>query len=442
LVAVLFGFGFTAYHLERARQLGRIDAALQERLSALVVALRTAKRTSPQSTERTGRPQLSALPLTPALRTLFDDAAGHYFVVWMRDSQPILQSEHAPTNLPRPQTRDTSIRMRGNLRESFLFAAPVDCVLVGRSVAAEQRELHTLATLFGTVGGAILVAGLLGGWWLASRAIRPVEAIGATAEKIAAGDLGQRIISAETDSELGRLAIVLNATFARLDAAFTQQARFTADAAHELRTPLTVVLTHTQNALASPCPNEEHREALEATQRAAQRMRRLIDSLLELARLDAGQEPLRRAECDFAKIVAEGVALIRPLAVARKIAIHTTLPSAPCKADAERLAQVVTNLLSNAIEHNIDGGEVRVETAHHHATVALEISNSGTGIAADDLPHIFDRFQRGDKVRTDGGSHSGLGLAIAEAIVKAHGGAIKARSRPGSGATFIVTLPI
>jgi signal transduction histidine kinase len=260
-----------------------------------------------------------------------------------------------------------------------------------------------------------------------------------TAAKVAAGDLSQRISTADTDSELGRLASVLNSTFARLDAAFTQQARFTADAAHELRTPLSVMLTHTQNGLASECPNEEHREAFEASQRAAQRMRRLLDSLLELARLDAGQEPLRHAECDLAKIAADCIALIRPLGDARRIKIHPELSPAACRGDAERLAQVITNLLSNAIEYNHDGGEIRIAARRANGTATLVVSNTGPGIPAEDLPHIFERFRRADAARS--GGHVGLGLAIAKAIVDAHGGSIEAASEPIRGATFRVGIP-
>jgi len=282
-------------------------------------------------------------------------------------------------------------------------------------------------------------AGLLGGWWLATRAIRPSEDISATAAKIAAGDLSQRISTTETDSELGRLAGVLNSTFARLDTAFTQQARFTEDAAHELRTPVAVMLTQTQSALARTRSADECRETLEACQRATQRMRRLIESLLELARLDAGQEPLRRAECDLGKIAADSLGIIRPLASTRGLAIHAALPATPCHGDAERLAQVVTNLLSNAIDYNRDGGEIRLAPGRDHDFVTLAVSNTSPGIPAEDLPQLFERFHRVDKSRT--GGHSGLGLAITKAIVLAHGGSIEVVSELGGSTTFTVLLP-
>ena len=445
LVGVLGGFGFTAYRMESARRFRQIDDGLQERISMLVVSVRTSTRQDaneappqPGRERPAGPPRLTELKLTPQQAALFGEGTGYYFRIWMRGRQPLFHSANAPADVPQPKSIDASVRMRGEFRESFLFAAPVDCVLVGRSIAAEQADLRRLAAVLTAVGGAVLAAGLVVGWWLVTKAFRPVEDISATAAKIATGDLSQRIDTAETDSELGRLATVLNSTFARLDAAFAQQARFTADAAHELRTPVSVMLTHAQNGLASECLNDEHREAFEATQRAAQRMRSLIESLLELARIDAGQEPLRREKCDLSKIAGDCIELIRPLAAARRITIHTDLPSTHCQGDAGRLAQVVTNLLSNAIDYNHDDGEVRIATKRTNGTATLTVSNTGPGIPATDLPHIFERFHRADKARTVG--HSGLGLAIAQAIVQAHSGSIEAASEPGKGATFTVKL--
>ncbi len=444
LVAVLCGFGFTAFHFEKARRFQRIDEEIQTRVSALVVALRSANRQPPGEGQRGTPPQgpapLGELRLTPQQSALFAGDAGYYFAVWLRAKDPLLRSPNAPPSIPLPQSRDAAVRMRGEFRESFLFAAPVDCVLVGRSIAAEEAELRKFAAVLSAIGGAVLVAGLIGGWWLATRAIRPVEDIGATAEKIAAGDLSQRINIGETDSELGRLAGVLNTTFARLDTAFAQQARFTADAAHELRTPVTVLLTQAQSALTRERSAAEYRETIEACQRAAQRMRGLIESLLELARMDAGQEPLRRTDCDLSRIAADSVELIRPLAEKRGITIHAELSRSPCRCDAERITQVVTNLLANAVEYNCDGGSLRITTAPGDGEATLTVQNTGPGIPAADLPHVFERFHRADKARTAG--HAGLGLAIAQAIVNAHGGSITAESTEGESATFRVKLPV
>jgi len=434
LAALLVGFGFTAFKLERGRQMRSVDEELQRRIGLLLDSLR---KNPNRAGEKRADPELR---LTPAQAALFDDHDGHYFAVWMRGAKLLARSANAPANLARPDAEAAAVRTSGPNREAFLFAAPVDCVLVGRPINSEQDELRNLGALLGAAGGAVLLLGLLGGWWLSSRALRPLAEISATAEKIAGGNLALRINTADTEGELERLAAVLNSTFARLDAAFSQQARFTADAAHELRTPLAVILTQAQLALSRDRSVSEYRETLEATQRAAQRMRRLIESLLDLAKLDGGQEPFHWEPCDLATISREALDLISPLATERTITLHTDLQPASLQGDAERLAQVVTNLLSNALEYNHPGGSLRISTTREHGRVLLVVENTGPAIPPEDLPHIFERFHRADKSRSSTG-HAGLGLAIVHAVVKAHGGSVEAASDASNGTRFTVTLP-
>ncbi len=291
-------------------------------------------------------------------------------------------------------------------------------------------------------GGIILLLGLAGGWWLVGRALRPIDGISSAAVKISAGDLSQRINVAETESELGQLAAVLNATFARLETAFAQQQQFTADAAHELRTPVSVMLTQTQTALNRERSATGYRETVEACQRSAQRMRRLIESLLELARLDAGQETMKRLRFNLAGTVNECAEQLKPVANQRSIKVLTELAPVEITGDAERLAQVVANLLTNAIQYNPPGGEVRVTLEAQTGLAVLTVSDTGPGISAGDLPHVFERFYRGDKSRTTANGSAGLGLSISKAIIKAHGGTIEVSSRENAGAAFIVRLPM
>jgi heavy metal sensor kinase len=323
-------------------------------------------------------------------------------------------------------------------------------VSIGCSDEPELRELKSTAWKLAIAGAVILIFGLAGGGWLVSRSIKPIEQISAAAVKISAGDLSQRINVAEAESELGKLASVLNSTFARLDAAFAQQKQFASDAAHELRTPVTVILTQTQTALNRERSPAEYRETFEACQRAAQRMRKLIGALLELARLDAGQEQMKRLRFDFSSAVTECVELIKPIAGERGVKIVSELAPLEITGDAERLAQVVTNLLTNAIQYNKPEGEVRVKLVSQGGLAVLTVSDTGNGISPEDLPHVFKRFYRGDKSRTGSppslgfgtAGSAGLGLAIAKAIVEAHGGAIEVSSTENAGTTFTVRLPL
>jgi heavy metal sensor kinase len=434
LIAVLAGFGVAIYRVESDRQFRRMDGELQRRLQALAAARRPVRGANPPRQE---------FRLPPENAALFGRGgdANFYYVVWLHGGNAAIRSATAPADVPVPAAGGSTTRLRGTLHEVSLSPAPGDYLLVGHPTDRDLAELHRLAWRLAVAAGGVLLLGLLGGAWLVHRALRPIQNISVAAQKIATGDLTQRISTDGAGSELGQLISVLNSTFARLDTAFAQQARFTADAAHELRTPVSVILAHAQYGLASACANDEHRDAFEASQRAAQRMRCLIESLLELARLDAGQESPRREECDLAAITADAIELIRPMAAPRGIHIHADLASAACRCDADRIAQVIANLLTNAIAYNHGGGEIRLSTRGGPGTATLTVANTGPGIPAEDLPRIFDRFHRADKARGGANGHSGLGLAITKAIVQAHGGSITATSETGKGAIFAVTLP-
>jgi two-component system, OmpR family, sensor kinase len=458
LVAVLAGFGFTAFQLERNLQLRRLDDELQRRFGALANALHGPNQGGPPfgrpppgpppedgpPGETPGPPPAFRLP--PRLAAMFDatDPNDFYFVVQLRGGRELARSINAPEaeNVPpidgatggAPQARTL-----GHFRSMLHVLPSGESVWVGCSVVPEWRELRVTALKLSAIGGVILLLGLAGGWWISGRAIRPIADISATAVKISAGDLGQRINSAETESELGQLATVLNSAFARLEAAFAQQRQFAADAAHELRTPVAVMLTQTQTALNRQRNAAEYRETVEACQRAAQRMRGLIAALLELARLDAGQERMKRAKFDLSQTARECVELIGALAGERGVKIRCDLPPAQYVGDPERLAQVITNLLTNAIQYNRENGEVRISVQAQTGAVTLAVSDTGVGIAAADLPHVFERFYRADQSRSS--ANHGLGLAISKAIVEAHGGMIDISSQEKVGTTFTVRLP-
>jgi len=487
LVAVLIGFGVIAEQLQRADEFRHVDRELEQRVNILHTVLRSGgppgrprrhepgfppgsgpppeRRTNDLAAADSGLAKTNSPDLTPPhprndppmprgfrLPAQFvglfggDGPAPFYYVVWRRDGRELDRSTNAPLAIAMPDLTAVSSGLHGtrsliNLREAFSFTPPGECLLVGRSIVPELAALRRFKFTMTGLGAAVLLLGLAGGWWVATRAIRPIHDISAAAARIAAGDLSHRINNASTDNELGRLTDVLNSTFSRLEGSFAQQTRFTADASHELRTPVAVILSQTQTALGRERPAADYRGALEACQRAAQRMRRLIENLLELARLDAGLEKMKSDPFNLDHVIAECVELLRPLAAERRLTIRMQLAVKECLGDSERLSQVIMNLLSNAIHYNKDGGEIRITTRCEYTTIVLTVSDTGVGIAPIDLKHIFDRFYRGDSARTTSHGRSGLGLAIARAIVEAHGGRIEVSSHSGIGTTFTVRLP-
>lgn len=480
LVCVLSGFGVTVYQLQRVQQFKQIDDGLERRVAALSTALRG----GPPPEFRPGRPPFRGGPgrpgfegepqrgppigmrpdfpppdfrrgvrrwprelrIPPDVAGLFDETQTNsfYFAVWAWDGAVIKTSTNAPPEIavPERQGRDTltHVRMRGTLREAFHFTELGDCVLAGRSIATDLTTMRHFAWWLLVAGGGVLALGLGGGWSLAHRAIRPIEDISATASRISGGNLSERISIADTENELGRLATVLNSTFSRLENAFAQQKQFTSDASHELRTPLAVLISEAQTALARERSSAEYRETIEACLETAQQMRNLTQSLLELARFDADQEILRREPLDLMERTRACIDLVRPLANERGLCIRSDLEKAPASGDPERIDQVITNLLSNAIHYNKDQGEIRVSTRSENGKAVLIISDSGIGISPEDLPHIFDRFYRADKARSRASGRTGLGLAIAKGIVEAHGGTIEVASELGKFSTFTVRL--
>jgi heavy metal sensor kinase len=488
LVVILAGFGLTAYELERGHLFGRINSELDRRANLLADAMHHRGGPRPEDQpgpeggpggegqpfngppprgfpgdgppeERPGGPP--ALNLPPQAAGMFDasDPNNFYYIMYGHDGEEVKRSTNAPpqplavnastvVNPPpddqrRPENRRQPAHqffIQGNRAEYKLEMPLGGSFVVGCSIVPELQALRLVALELSLVGAVILVLGLGGGWWLASRAIRPIDDISAAAAKISAGDLAQRINLTDTESELGRLATVLNSTFARLDAAFAQQQQFTSDAAHELRTPVTVMLTQTQLSLSRERSPAEYRQTLETCQRAAQRMRRLIESLLALARLDAGQESMKRLKFDLSTVIRDCADLVQPLAADRGITVALDVQPLECTGDSERIAQVLTNLLTNAIHYNRPQGEVRVTTALENGNAVITVRDTGTGIAAGDLPRVFERFYRSDKSRTSGGQ--GLGLSICQAIITAHGGSIEVASEVGVSTTFTVRLPV
>lgn len=268
---------------------------------------------------------------------------------------------------------------------------------------------------------------------------RPLRKLSKAASAVAHGDLDQTVpVSGPT--ELHSLAESFNDMIARVKASQQAQRDFVANVSHELKTPLTSIQGFSQAILDGAERDPAH--AARIINDEASRMRRLVDGLLDLARLDAGQSALHRVPTDLAAIlrsVAEKLAL---RANEKSVALRVDVPPLPAVvADGDRLAQVFTNLLDNAIKHTPGGGTVTLSAQAASGVAAVTVTDTGAGIPADDLSRIFERFYRIDKSRAAGQGY-GIGLAITKEIVHAHGGAIKAESVVGLGTKFTVRLPV
>jgi heavy metal sensor kinase len=333
-------------------------------------------------------------------------------------------------------------RQRGMLREVILQGPFGVTVLVGKSLRSEETTLRQLRWILLGAGAGVMVIGLCGGWLLSKRVMRPIKVISETARAISASDLSRRITVEQADSELGSLAQTLNETFARLETAFGRQVRFTADASHELRTPLSIIHSHAELALSRDRTAPQYKQAIETCLRAAKRTKSLVEALLVLARADAGKLDLKCERFDLKDAAQESLAMMTSRAQERNVSLEMGCRSIELEADRTRILQLLTNLLTNAIQYNQEGGRVVLAIAPQGAEAVLTISDTGVGIAAEDQPHLFERFFRADKARSREAGGSGLGLAICQSIVEAHHGSISFTSRLGQGTTFTVRLPL
>ena len=313
-------------------------------------------------------------------------------------------------------------------------------VMFGSPTLQLDAALAALARSLALAGFAVVFVGCGIGWVLAGRSLKPIDRIAADAEGIAAGDFGRKIDVEDTESELGRLAVVLNDTFGKMNAAREHMAQFTADASHELRTPLTVILSDSQGALRQERTPEEYRATLETIKQSALRMKSISDALLELAQGDAGR-PVAQDPCDLADLADESVALLGRVAREHGAKLVAQLEGAPVVGDAGRLGRVILNLSINAILHNVAGVTVTVTTGVSDGCAELRVADDGRGIAPENLGQIFERFRRVDASRSRHTGGAGLGLAIVKQTVEAHGGTIAVTSEVGKGTVFVVRLP-
>jgi two-component system OmpR family sensor kinase len=405
---------------------------------------------------------------TEEMRSLLERVPG-YFIVYDRDDRQ-LYSSIGLRQLPdddRAAIDEAAVRLVPDGEGALVSVG--DSLFGGRLLLAARRDPVLLPNITRVVAGAptslvelspslligtllivfpvILLVSIAAAYLIAGRAIEPVETLINEVEAITDGrSLHRRLPSDLGNEELSRLGTTLNAMIARLETSFSALRRFTADASHELKTPLTVLRADVERAMHPNAAGSEAMQALEEALQETARMADLVDSLLTLARADEGRFDIHREATPLGPVVRDvyetAVILGEHAGLDVSMAV---LEEGVVDGDARRLRQLFLNLITNAIKYTPRGGKLELALSQRvGGEVAFTVRDSGIGISAADLPHVFDRFWRADRARSRGSERGGfgLGLAISQWIAQAHGGRITVQSRLGRGSVFTVTLPL
>ena len=322
----------------------------------------------------------------------------------------------------------------------------IDRVFVAVDTRDSEVELRQLIGTFLVIAPFLIVLSVLFAHVIAGRAFRPIDRIIDQVEAISDGrSLHRRLAIGAAGDELARLSATLNAMIGRLETSFGALRRFTADASHELKTPLTVIRADVERAMSPNASSNDKAVALEEALQQVTRMADLVDSLLTLARADEGRFDLYREPIELAPLVREVVETARLLGEENGVNIVTpALDDAVVQGDLTRIRQLFLNLVTNGIKYTPKGGRVDISLSNNGTQAVFSVRDTGIGIAAADLPYVFERFWRADRVRSRAAERGGfgLGLAISQWIATAHGGTLTVQSKLTRGSTFVVTLPI
>jgi heavy metal sensor kinase len=305
-----------------------------------------------------------------------------------------------------------------------------------------QQTLERLRTFSFEALIVLFFASLVVGWVIAGRVLAPIGRITGVAREIQATDLSRRIRMQGPNDELKQLADTFDAMLARIDAAFAAQQQFLADASHELRNPLAIIRTNADLALSDPDPQQEElRQAVVVVKRASDRMARLVDDLLALARREAPTFAIEPV--DLGRAASEASDEFLAPAEARGIVLDRAVaPGVVVMGDSDALKRAIANLLENAVRLAPADSRIRLAVGSERDLAWVAVSDEGPGIAPEHQPKVFDRFWRADKARSRADGGTGLGLSIVRQIAQTHGGDVQLQSRVGVGSTFTIWLPV
>lgn len=317
-------------------------------------------------------------------------------------------------------------------------------VAIGRNLTQSQTLLKNFTSRQMWLLPLIVTAGSIVGWLLAGLTLRPVLAVAQTAQRISGSNLSLRIPARGAGDELDYLIVTFNRMIERLESSFQQIRQFSTDVSHELRTPITAIRGQLEVAMFTAHTPEQYQEAILNALQDIERLSQIVRALLLLSQAESGQVVLQKTRLDLASVVRDIVDQFQIPAEAQQVRLESVLPlECPLAGDRVQIERMLSNLLSNALKFTPPGGTVRVGLRYDGDDVELVVEDTGCGIPAEALPHIFDRFYRvrGKEEESTPEKGLGLGLSFVAWIVKAHGGEIRVESTQGKGSRFIVHLP-
>lgn len=362
-----------------------------------------------------------------------------------------LESNNVPIEKPSNLDRSTfaTIQVAGRPLRFYSERILVNGQPYTVQVAAPMHEAFEAIEAFGLIlilaVPVLLIAASAGGYWISKRALDPVDEISRAAQRISIENLADRLHVPETGDQLQRLTETLNQMFSRLEGSVRRMKQFTADASHELRAPIALIRTTAEVTVQRRNREaNEYLEALDDILEESERTSQVVDSLMLLARADAGKEVLERGPVDACSISRAAVEQGEKLARIRELNFSASIPDEPVwiHADAEALRRALLILIDNAAKYTPERGMVRFDLSANDGFARFNVSDTGIGIAPADLPHIFDRFWRADKARSRSQGGAGLGLSIAKWIAESHAGSIAVASDAGKGSVFTMNVPL
>jgi signal transduction histidine kinase len=342
-----------------------------------------------------------------------------------------------------PETPKQNIAWNGRALRFGVFHQDGIILVIGGETKEITETVEQLLLAYVVVLPMVIVAAGFGAWWIARRAVAPVEAIAAQAETISASDLHQRLPAPSSQDEIAHLTSVLNGMFDRLQRSFDQVTRFTSDASHELKTPLALMRAEAESELNDLNANSDQRQLCASIIKQCLELSQIIDGLLFLSRADNRRLALEQETVDLTSLVRELREDAEILALPLNLTLQCDLPSElRVRGDRRLLSRALMNLIDNAIKYNRAGGAVVISALVHRETAVLTIRNNGDGIFGEAKEKVFDRFYRGDSLSGDVAAGHGLGLSIAREIARAHNGDVTLLRSDRQWTEFCMTLPI